>query len=79
MGKIAVTYQVQAAFHTERLRDDGWYVVCRLKKDRTFATGASHAGLPQPYWHGVRALSGGLKLLVVRHHRKYHGLCCRNG
>jgi hypothetical protein len=55
----------------KRLKDYGWYFVCQLKKQRTFEGVALHAYRPPPYWHAVGYLSGGLKVLVVRHRRKY--------
>jgi hypothetical protein len=55
----------------KRLKDYGWYFVCQLKKNRTFEGVALHAYRPHPYWHAVGYLSSGLKVLVVRHRRKY--------
>jgi putative transposase len=56
----------------KRLRDYGWYFVCQLKKNRTFEGGALSAYRQHPYWHAVGALSGGLKVLGVKHRRKYY-------
>ena len=56
----------------KRMRDYGWYFVCQRKKNRSFEGRALHAYLQQPYWHAVGALSGGLKVLVVRYRRKYY-------
>jgi putative transposase len=56
----------------KRIRDYGWYFVCQLKKNRSFEGVALAAYLQQPYWHAVGALSGGLKVLVVRYRRKYY-------
>jgi Transposase DDE domain len=56
----------------KRLKDYGWYFVCQLKKNRTFEGVALHAYRPHPYWHAVGYLSSGLKVLVVRHRRKYY-------
>ena len=56
----------------KRLKDYGWYFVCQLKKNRVFDGVALHAYRPHPYWHAVGALSGGLKVLVVRHRRTYY-------
>jgi putative transposase len=56
----------------KRLKDYGWYFVCQLKKNRTLDGVALHAYHQHPYWHAVGALSGGLKVLVVRHRRKYY-------
>jgi putative transposase len=56
----------------KRIRDYGWYFVCQLKKNRTFDGQALHAYRHQPYWQAVGALSGGLKVFVVRYRRKYY-------
>jgi hypothetical protein len=56
----------------KRLKDYGWYFVCQLKKSRTFEGVALHAYRSHPYWHAIGHLSGGLKVLVVRHRRKYY-------
>lgn len=56
----------------KRIRDYGWYFVCQLKKNRQFAGQPLHRYLQQPYWHAVGPLTGGLKVLVVRHRRKYY-------
>ena len=56
----------------KRIRDYGWYFVCQLKKNRQFASMPLHRYLHQPYWHAVGTLSGGLKVFVVRHCRKYY-------
>jgi putative transposase len=55
----------------KRLKDYGWYFVCQLKKSRIFEGVAFHAYRPHPSWHAIGYLSGGLKVLVVRHRRKY--------
>jgi hypothetical protein len=56
----------------KRIRDYGWYFVCQLKKNRTFDGRALQAYRHQPYWQAVGALSGGLKVFVVRYCRKYY-------
>jgi putative transposase len=56
----------------KRIRDYGWYFVCQLKKNRTFDGRALQAYRHQPYWQAVGALSGGLKVFVVRYRRKYY-------
>jgi hypothetical protein len=56
----------------KRLQDYGWYFVCQLKKNRTLDGVALHAYHQHPYWHAVGYLSGGLKVRVVRHRRKYY-------
>ena len=56
----------------KRIRDYGWYFVCQLKKNRQFAGQPLHRYLSQPYWHAIGPLTGGLKVLVVKHRRKYY-------
>jgi Transposase DDE domain len=56
----------------KRLQDYGGYFVCQLKKNRRLDGVALHASRLHPYWHAVGYLSGGLKVLVVRHRRKYY-------
>jgi hypothetical protein len=55
-----------------RVRDYGWYVVCRLKKNRRFNGHAVRHHRRHPYWAERGWLSGGLKVLVVRHGKKYY-------
>jgi hypothetical protein len=54
----------------KRIRDDGWYFVCRLKKNRRFNGHAVRHHRRHPYWAECGWLSGGLKVLVVRHGKK---------
>ena len=56
----------------KRLRDYGWYFVCQLKKNRRFEGRALRCYKQQPYWYAVGALTGGLKVFVVRYRRKYY-------
>jgi putative transposase len=56
----------------KRIRDYGWYFVCQLKKNRTLDGVPLYAYRQHPYWHAVGSLSGDLKVLVVRHRRKYY-------
>jgi hypothetical protein len=56
----------------KRIRDDGWYFVCRLKKNRRFNGHAVRHPRRHPYWAEGGWLSGGLKVLVVRHGKKYY-------
>jgi len=56
----------------KRIRDYGWYFVCQLKKNRRFEGRALRCYKQQPYWHAVGALTGGLKVFVVRYRRKYY-------
>jgi Transposase DDE domain len=51
----------------KRLRDDGWYFVCRLKKHRRFNARPLRISRRHPSWAERGWLSGGLKVLVVRH------------
>jgi hypothetical protein len=44
-----------------------------LKKNRLFDGVALSAYRQQPDWQAVEELSGGLKVLVVKHRRKYYG------
>jgi putative transposase len=55
----------------QRIRDYGWYFVCQLKKNRRFEGVPLQAYRRHPYWHAVGFLSGRIKVLVVRHRRKY--------
>jgi putative transposase len=56
----------------KRIRDYGWYFVCRLKKNRRFNGHAVRHHRRHPYWAECGWLSGGLKVLVVRHGKKYY-------
>jgi putative transposase len=56
----------------KRIRDYGWYFVCRLKKNRRFNGHAVRHHRRHPYWAEIGWLSGGLKVLVVRHGKKYY-------
>jgi putative transposase len=56
----------------KRIRDYGWYFICRLKKNRRFNGHAVRQHRRHPYWTEVGRLSGGLKVLVVRHGKKYY-------
>jgi DDE family transposase len=56
----------------KRIRDYGWYFVCRLKKNRTFEGRPLKAYRRQPYWQAVGTLSGGINVRVVRYRRKYY-------
>jgi len=56
----------------KRIRDYGWYFVCRLKKNRPFNGHAVRHHRRHPYWAENGWLSGGLKVLVVRHGKKYY-------
>jgi IS4 transposase len=52
------------------MRDDGWYVVCRLKKNRRFNGHAVRTHRRHPYWAERGWLSGGLKVVGVRYGAK---------
>jgi putative transposase len=56
----------------KRIRDYGWYFVCRLKKNRRFNGQAVRHHRRHPYWVEIGWLSGGLKVLVVRYGKKYY-------
>jgi DDE family transposase len=56
----------------KRIRDYGWYFVCRLKKNRRFNGQAVRAYRRHPYWADRGRLSGELKVLVVRYGAKYY-------
>jgi putative transposase len=56
----------------KRIRDYGWYFVCRLKKNRRFNGQAVRHHRRHPYWAEIGWLSGGLKVLVVRYGKKYY-------
>jgi len=56
----------------KRIRDYGWYFVCRLKKNRRFNGQAVRAYRRHPYGADRGRLSGGLKVLVVRYGAKYY-------
>jgi putative transposase len=55
----------------KRIRDYGWYFVCRLKKNRRFNGQAVRHHRRHPYWTAIGWLRGGLKVLVVRYGAKY--------
>jgi Transposase DDE domain len=54
----------------KRIRDDGWYCVCRLKKNRRFNGRAVGAYRWHLYWVDRGWLSGGLNVVVVRYGAK---------
>jgi Transposase DDE domain len=54
----------------KRMRDYGWYFVCRLKKNRRFNGQALRQYRRHPYWAECGWLSGGLKVLVARYGKK---------
>jgi putative transposase len=56
----------------KRIRDYGWYFVCRLKKNRRFNGQPLRAYRRHPYWAECGWLTGGLKVLVVRYGAKYY-------
>jgi hypothetical protein len=55
----------------KRIRDYGWDVVCRVKKNRRFNGHAGRHHRRHPYWAEVGWLSGGRNVRVVRHGNKY--------
>jgi hypothetical protein len=56
----------------KRIRDYGWSCVCRLKKHRRFNGHAVRHDRRHPYWTASGGLNGGLKVLMVRHGKKYY-------
>jgi putative transposase len=56
----------------KRIRDYGWYFVCRLKKNRRFNGQPLRYYRRHPYWAEYGWITGGLKVLVVRHGAKYY-------
>ena len=54
-----------------RMRAEGWDGVCRLKKNRRCHGHAVRHHRRHPYWAESGWLTGGLKVLVVRHGAKY--------
>jgi putative transposase len=56
----------------KRIRDYGWYFVCRLKKNRRFNGQPLRAYRRHPYWAERGWLTGDIKVLVVRHGAKYY-------
>jgi putative transposase len=56
----------------KRIRDYGWYFVCRLKKNRRFNGQPLRIYRHHPYWTACGRLTGGLKVLVVRYGAKYY-------
>jgi putative transposase len=56
----------------KRIRDYGWYFVCRIKKNRRFNGQLLRAYRRHPYWAEQGRLTGGLKVLVVRYGAKYY-------
>jgi len=56
----------------KRIRDYGWYVVCRLKKNRRFYGRALPQHRRHTYWAECGWQNGGLKVLVVRYGKKYY-------
>ena len=55
----------------KRIRDDGWYFVCRLKKIASF-NGHAVRTSAAPCWAEIGRLSGGLQVRVVRYGAKYY-------
>jgi putative transposase len=56
----------------KRIRDYGWYFICRLKKNRRFNNQPLRTYRRHPYWAASGRLNGGLKVLVVRYGAKYY-------
>lgn len=56
----------------KRMRDYGWYFVCRLKKNRRFNGQPLRTVRRHPYWAERGWLTGGVKVLVVRYGAQYY-------
>lgn len=56
----------------KRIRDYGWYFVCRLKKNRRFNGQPLRMYRRHPYWSASGRLTGGLKVLVVSYGAKHY-------
>lgn len=56
----------------KRIRDYGWYFVCRLKKNRRFNGRPLRAYRHHPYWAERGWLTGEVCVLVVRYGAKYY-------
>jgi hypothetical protein len=54
----------------KRIRDDGWYFVCRLQKNRRVNGHPVRAYRRHPYGAATGRLTGGLKALAVRYGAK---------
>ena len=50
----------------KRIRDSGWYFICRLKKNRRCSGQPLRASRRHPYWAETGGVTGGLQVLVVR-------------
>jgi putative transposase len=55
----------------KRVRDYGWYFLCRLKKNRRFNNQPLRTYRRHPYWAASGRLNGGLKVLVVSYGAQY--------
>jgi hypothetical protein len=55
----------------KRIRDYGWYVVCRLTKNRRFNGQPLRTFRRHPYWAERGWLTGGVRVLAVRYGAKY--------
>ena len=71
----AITCAVDAWYPSKallkRIRDYGWYGVCRLKQNRRFHGQPLRAYRRQPSWAQTGWLTGGLTVLVVRDGAQY--------
>jgi Transposase DDE domain len=56
----------------KRSRDDGWYVVGQLKKNRRFEGQPLNVYRRHPYWRAMGHWAGGIKVGVVRSRRQYY-------
>jgi len=56
----------------KRIKDYGWYFITRFKKNRKFNGSQLQNYRSIPYWHQRGFISGGLRVLVVKHRNKYY-------
>jgi DDE superfamily endonuclease len=63
-GLFAAWYPAKTLL--KRIRDEGWYVIGRLKKHRRCSGHPLRASRRPPYWAETGGWTGGLKVLVVR-------------
>jgi putative transposase len=56
----------------KRIEDYGWGFISQLKKNRNFEGVQLKKYKPYPYWNEIGLLTGGLKVMVVRHRNNYY-------
>ena len=55
----------------QRIAMYGWYFACQIKKNRGFNEKSLKRQRWSPYQHAIGTLAGGIRVLVVRHRKKY--------